>query len=345
MSSLIPNRLETDLRIKLTPGKIAGLKATADERGIIAAAALDQRGLLKKMLARELGVNDPPEAMMVEFKRLVAASLTKHASAILLDVEYGLPASTNINGKGLLLAYEKSGYDTSGPEKLPSLTEGWSVLRLKEAGANAIKILVYFTPFEKEWVNEQKKAWLERIGAECRAVDMPLFLEFLAYDVHGEDESGLAYAKRKPEIVRYSMEEFSKDRYAADVLKVEAPIQMAFVKGTKTFKGEQAYTRSEAMELFRSAAACTDKPIIYLSAGVSSVAFVEMLELAVESGVNFHGVLCGRATWQDGVPVYVKNGAAALEDWLNTAGAQNVMNVNEVLKAARPWYEARSMQG
>ena len=331
--------------IKLTPGKIAGLNAMADERGIIAAAALDQRGLLKKMLARELGVSDPPEAMMVDFKRLVAGSLTKHASAILLDVEYGLPASKNVNGKGLLLAYEKSGYDTSGPEKLPSLTEGWSVLRLKEAGANAIKVLVYFTPFEKDWVNEQKKAWLERIGAECRAIDMPLFLEFLAYDVHGEDEAGLEYAKRKPEIVRYSMEEFSKDRYAADVLKVEAPIQMAFVKDTKAFKGEQAYTRSEAMELFRSTAACTDKPIVYLSAGVSSVAFVEMLELAVESGVNFHGVLCGRATWQDGVPVYVKNGAAALEEWLNTAGAQNVMNVNEVLKAARPWYEARSMQG
>jgi tagatose 1,6-diphosphate aldolase len=333
------------LPIKLTPGKAAGLKAMADDRGIIAAAALDQRGLLKKMLARELGVSDPLEAMMVEFKRLVAGSLTKHASAILLDVEYGLPASKNINGKGLLLAYEKSGYDTSGPKKLPSLTEGWSVLRLKEAGANAIKILVYYTPFEKEWVNEQKKAWLERIGAECRALDMPLFLEFLAYDVHGEGEAGLAYAKRKPEIVRYSMEEFSKDRYAADVLKVEAPIQMAFVKDTKAFKGEQAYTRSEAMELFRSTAACTDKPIVYLSAGVSSVAFVEMLELAVESGVNFHGVLCGRATWQDGVPVYVKNGAAALEEWLNTAGAQNVMNVNEVLKAARPWYEARSMQG
>ncbi|MHB1023413.1 MAG: tagatose 1,6-diphosphate aldolase [Acidobacteriaceae bacterium] len=333
------------MSIKLTPGKIAGLKAMEDERGIIAAAAMDQRGLLKKMLAKELGANNPPEAMMVEFKRLVAASLTKHASAILLDVEYGLPASKNINGKGLLLAYEKSGYDTSGPEKLPSLTEGWSVLRLKEAGANAIKILVYYTPFEKEWINEQKKSWLERIGAECRALDIPLFLEFLAYDVHGEDEAGLAYAKRKPEIVRYSMEEFSKDRYAADVLKVEAPIQMAFVKDTKAFKGEQAYTRSEAMELFRSTAACTDKPIVYLSAGVSSAAFIEMLELAAESGVSFHGVLCGRATWQDGVPVYVKNGAEALEEWLNTAGAQNVMNINEVLKAAHPWYEARSMQG
>ena len=333
------------MSIKLTPGKIAGLKAVSDERGVIAAVAMDQRGLLKTMLSNALGVPNPPAEMMVEFKRLVAGSLTKHSSSILLDVEYGLPATKNINGKGLLLAYEKSGYDASGPEKLPTLTEGWSVLRLKEAGANAIKILVYYTPFEKEWVNEQKKAWVERIGAECRANDIPYFLEFLGYDVHGEDEASLAYAKRKPEIVLKSMEEFTKDRYGADVLKVEVPIQMAFVKDTKAFKGEQAYTRAEAMELLRSAAACTDKPIVYLSAGVTSPTFVETLELVVESGVKFHGVLGGRATWQDGAPIYVKNGPAALEEWLNTVGAQNVKNVNKVLQSAHPWHEARSMQG
>ena len=71
---------------------------------------------------------------------------------------------------------------------------------------------------------------------------------------------------------------------------------------------------------------------------------METLELAVESGVKFHGVLGGRATWQDGVPVYVKHGAAALEEWFNTAGIQNVKNINRVLKSARPWHEAGSMQ-
>jgi len=42
--------------------------------------------------------------------------------------------------------------------------------------------------------------------------------------------------------------------------------------------------------------------------------------------------------------VYAKQGPAALEEWLNTIGAQNVKNVNRVLKSARPWYEARRMQ-
>ena len=250
---------------KLTPGKLAGLKAVSDPRGVIAAAAMDQRGLLKAMLAKELGGEEPPESMVVQFKELVTAALTQHASSILLDVQYGLPATKYRNGKGLLLAYEKAGYTVDHPERLPTATEGWSVLRLKEAGADAIKILIYYTPFEKTWINEQKHAWVERIGAECRAHDIPLFLEFVGYDVHGEDEKGLAYAKRKPEIVIRSMKEFSQERYLADVLKVEVPVQIQFVEGMQAYKGEKAYSRAEAAEYFREAAASTQLPFVYLS--------------------------------------------------------------------------------
>ncbi len=328
----------------LTPGKIAGLNAVSDSRGVIAAVAMDQRGLLKNMLARELGLADPPVEKISEFKQLVARTLTKEASSILLDIEYGLEATRHIHGKGLLMAYEHAGYSPDKPERLPSLFEGWSALRIKEAGANAVKILVYYTPFEKEWVNDRKKAWIERIGAECRAVDIPFFLEFLGYDVHGEGEASLEYARRKPEIVLRSIEEFTKNRYGADVFKVEIPIQMAFVEGTRAFKGQKLHTRAEAMEITRAAVALTGKPIVYLSAGVSSDVFIETLELAVESGVHFHGVLGGRATWQDGVPVYARHGAAALEDWLNTKGLQNVRDINNVLKSAYPWHEARSVQ-
>jgi tagatose 1,6-diphosphate aldolase len=140
------------------------------------------------------------------------------------------------------------------------------------------------------------------------------------------------------------MEEFTKPRYGADVLKIEVPIEMAHVEGTKAFRGEKLHTRAEAMELIRAEAALTDKPFIYLSAGVTSQVFLETLELAVESGVHFHGVLAGRATWQDGVPVYAKQGAAALEQWLNATGLENVRNINNVLKFARPWQEARSVR-
>jgi len=324
---------------KITAGKLAGLKSVSDERGVIAAAAMDQRGSLKKSLAKEKGVADVPDSALEEFKSLVTEVLTKHASAILLDPEYGLPASKRRNGKGLLLAYEKTGYDAALPGRLPDLLDVWSVRRLKEAGADCIKILLYYTPFEKSHINDLKHAWVERIGDECRAHDIPFFLETVGYDVHGEDEKGIGYAKRKPDVVTGSMEEFGKERYGVDVQKVEVPIQMEFVAGTRAFKGEQAYTRAEALEHFRIAASSTHKPFIYLSAGVSNPVFIETLELAAESGTSFNGVLCGRATWKEGIPVYAKQGAKAFEDWLNTEGVKNIENVNNALKAAHSWYD------
>lgn len=322
----------------LTPGKIAGLKTVANSRGVIAALALDQRGLLKKMLAREMSGGTPSDAMVSEFKCIVTDALTPHASAILLDVEYGLPAVAHRNGKGVLLAYEKSGYDATAPEFLPSLTEGWSVLRLREAGATAIKILLYYSPFENAWINEQKQAWVERVGAECRALDIPLFVELLAYGA-GEDENSLSYAKRKPEIVIRSIQEFTADRYGADVLKLEFPVRMQFVPGTENYQGQAAYSREQAAEHFRRAATAATRPFVYLSAGVTSSAFLQGLEFALQSGVQFHGVLCGRATWQDGVPVFVQKGAQALREWATTQGAENIHKLNKILESASPWQE------
>jgi tagatose 1,6-diphosphate aldolase len=323
--------------MKLTPGKLAGLKAVSNDRGVIAAAAMDQRGSLQKSLAKEKG-SAVSDEMMQEFKTLVTEVLTPHASAILLDPEWGLPASKRrARNAGLLLAYEKTGYDKTGPGRLPDLLDLWSARRLKEAGADCVKILLYYTPYDPKDVNEKKHAWVERIGDECRANDIPFFLEFVGYE-EGADEKGLEYAKKKPHIVTESMREFSKARYGVDVLKVEVPVNMKFVEGCKSFTGEKAYTKKEAIDLFHRAAAVATKPFIYLSAGVSNSEFSETLELAGESGVKFNGVLCGRATWKDGIPVYAKQGAAAFRKWLETEGVKNINNVNGKLKAATSWH-------
>ncbi len=330
--------------MSLTPGKLAGLKAVSDSRGVIAAAAMDQRGSLQKSLAKERGASADAHDLE-EFKTLVTEVLTKHASAILLDPEFGLPASKHRNGKGLLLAYEKTGYDSNTAGRLPDLLDLWSVRRLKEAGADCIKILLYYTPFEKSAINDHKQAWIERIGDECRTNDIPFFLEFVGYDADGGDEKSLAYAKKKPSIVSGAMAEFGKEKYGVDVLKVEVPIEMSFVEGTRAFKGEKAYTRAEALQHFRDAESMTHKPFIYLSAGVSNPVFIETLELAGESGTKFNGVLCGRATWKDGIAIYAKQGAKAFEDWLNTEGVKNITNVNNALKAASSWYPKLGIKG
>ena len=197
------------------------------------------------------------------FKTSVTKVLTRHASAILMDPEYGLEAiKSRAPGTGVLLAYEKTGYDATVKGRLPDLLPEWSVRRLVEAGADAIKILLYYNPFDDERINTIKHAFIERIGAECAAVDAPFFLEPLAYDDNIGDEKGFEFAKVKPKYVTRYMEEFSKPRYGVDVLKVEVPVNVKYVEGTRAFAGGQAaYTRQEAMEHFTSAAARRDKAV------------------------------------------------------------------------------------
>jgi tagatose 1,6-diphosphate aldolase len=325
----------------LSEGKLRRMKALANNRGVIAAAAMDQRGSLQKSLASARGVDSKsitPE-MMSEFKVIVSKVLTPHASAILLDPEFGLDAAAaRSKNAGLLLAYELSGYDNTQPGRLPDLLPHVSVKRIVDWGADAVKILIYYTHHEDASINDIKHAFIERIGAECETYEIPFFLEFVGYDAKGGDEKGFEYAKAKPEIVKASMKEFSLPQYKVDVLKVEVPINAEYVEGSSVFKGQRAYTRAEALTHFREAAAIASKPFIYLSAGVSNSVFTESLTMAGEAGTDYSGVLCGRATWKEGIPVYAKQGAKGLEEWLQREGVRNINAVNDAIQSAKPWY-------
>ncbi len=327
-------------KVQMTRGKFKGIQAVADERGVIAAAAMDQRGSLKKAIAKAKG-SAASDAELTEFKVIGTRLLTPYASAILMDPEYGLPAvKAKAASAGVLLAYEKTGYDANTPGRLPDLLPEWSVRRLVAAGADAIKILLYYSADDPAAINDIKHAFVERIGAECAANDVPFFLEPICYSDAVPDDSSLEFAKIKPSLVTRYMAEFSKPQYGVDVLKVEVPVNVKYVEGSVAFTGTAAYSHAEALELFRSAAAVAKLPFIYLSAGVTDDVFRATLQLAAEAGVGFAGVLCGRATWQDGIPEYGTGGAAALEAWLEGRGKQNVDALNAVLReGAKPWYE------
>ncbi len=327
-------------RVRMTRGKFEGIQAIADDKGIIAAAAMDQRGSLQKAIAKAKGSN-VDAAELGEFKSIVTRILTRYASAILMDPEYGLDAlKQRAPGTGVLLAYEKTGYDADKPGRLPDLLPEWSVRRLVEAGANAIKILLYYDADDKPEINTVKQAFIERIGAECAANDVPFFLEPISYSDKIGDEKSFEFATAKPHLVTQYMAEFSKPRYGVDVLKVEVPVNVKFVEGSPAFGGQAAYSLDEAKGHFRSAAEAARLPFIYLSAGVTDEIFRATLELAAEADTGFAGVLCGRATWQDGIKEYGKGGAAALEQWLLGRGVQNIQALNEVLRrGAKPWYD------
>src|SRR5207247_2494359 len=184
------------------------------------------------------------------------------------DPEYGLPAlRAKAPSAGVLLAYERSGYDADPENRMPDVLDRWTVRRLVEAGANGIKVLIYYDPFDDKDLNLRKEIMIQRIS------------------------------------------------------------------------GEVAYTKAEALRHFKEAADAATKPFIYLSAGVTDDVFRESLEYAAESGAPFSGVLCGRATWLEGLPIYAKQGRAAFDAWLADKGVRNIQMLNEVLDhAAKPWW-------
>jgi tagatose 1,6-diphosphate aldolase len=306
--------------------------------------AIDQRKSLRRLIAEAAGCEPEriPDERLVEFKTAITKVLTRETSAVLLDPEYGgAAAERRAQSCGLLLAYEMDGYENPRPHRMLALLPELSVRRLCAQGAQGIKILLHYSPDEKGAANEEKRALIERIGSECSNLDVPFFLEPVVYDAGGLDPRSPEFARKKPRWVIETIAEFSKSAYQVDVLKVEFPIITAYVEGSAVYNGERAYGMEEALEYFRAADAAAQLPYIYLSAGVNSPEFLESLRLALRAGARFSGVLCGRANWQGGVPVYAKSVSefdlGALTGWLETAGLTNVRAINELLRAATPW--------
>ena len=300
------------------------LKRLCDKNGIIGALAIDQRGALRRMLGE-----DTPVEQLETFKVLVSKYLTKYASSILLDPELGWKAAeARDKNAGLLVAYEKTGYDKTVPGRYPDLVENISVQRLKANGADAVKVLLYIDIDEGRAFNDVKEAFIERIASECKAEDMPFFLELVSYDAKVTDEK--EYAKLKPRKVIEAMKLYSQERFGVDVLKVEVPVNMKYVEGFA--ENEVLYTKEEAAAFYKEQSDATSLPFIFLSAGVSAQLFQDTLRFAKESGSTFNGVLCGRATWAGATKAYQEGGEAATIKWLETIGKQNIVELDAVLQ-------------
>ena len=148
--------------MRLSSGKRKRLEAVSDSRGIIAALAIDQRDALRSLFSAEMKIEKRavPREQLEQFKSIVVRALSPHASAVLLEPEYGLhAASQRAPSSGLLMAYEVSGYDPDVPSRLPRLLEHWSVRRLVDAGAHCIKVLLYYALSDAPEILERKRRW------------------------------------------------------------------------------------------------------------------------------------------------------------------------------------------
>lgn len=235
--------------------------------------AFDHRGSFKKLMNPE-----NPEAVTDEaaiaLKKEIIDALRGQFSSLLIDQEIGLKAYEP-RDVPFLLPVEKTGYETTGEERLTEIEN--SVESLKAAGAAGAKILVWFNPYV-----ESAKTQLEtskKLMEECKAADFPYFLEIRTYD--GKREADMMDEAEREKIILDSLKMFLRHEIYPDVYKLEYPASALACQ-----------TISAALQL-------TDReiPWILLTMGSSFDDFVAELREASTRGCK--GFLAGRAIWQE----------------------------------------------
>lgn len=307
----------------LTPGRYRGLKATSTERDVFSILAFDQRGSYRKMLPAGTSYPDA-----VQIKQEVVIALTRTASAVLLDSQYGLPSAMAMRGgAGLLMAVEESGYSGDSTYRKLLFDERWNVAKIKQMGASAVKLLAYYHPHSGA-LAEEIESVIAGVIAECHRHDLPLFLEPMSYslDVNFSKDSA-AFAATRPEVVRDTAKRLSLLK--PDVLKLEFPVDAAFDQDRRAWRAS-----CEAVT------AVSSVPWVLLSAGVDFETFAEQARVACLAGAS--GWLAGRAIWKEVVTMSPADRAS----FLAGQATYRIHELNAIANAsARPWTHFYAMPG
>lgn len=329
---------------EISAGKLRRLAALCDESGIFKMMAIDQRGSLEQALGKVLG-REPAFDEVARFKQLVTRELAPYATAVLTDPIFGYARSVRDlpGGVGLLLAYEKTGYlraGESGRGRKTELIEGWDATKALRAGADAVKLLLYYHPDADPEVREHQKEVCRRVGEECDRLDLPFLLELVAYALDEPGADSVDYAARKPELVRRSAEEFSRPEYRVDILKLEFPADLKFTREYRhavfdARERPEAYRVEDVIRFCQELNEASRLPWVILSAGVDIREFLLQVEIAADAGAS--GFLCGRAIWKDAIPLF--RDEEMMVAFLQNTGAVNFLKCNAAAEAALPVWE------
>ncbi|MBI5930821.1 MAG: tagatose 1,6-diphosphate aldolase [Chloroflexi bacterium] len=299
----------------ISPGRWRGLKTTSTVYHTFSILAFDQRDNYRKMLA------DPTDfALASQIKAEVVNILSSHVSAVLLDPIYGLKAALGMAGSsGLLMTLEKTGYSGDSTARRVEFIDGWDVAKIKQMGASAVKILIYYHPDAGDVAEEIERVIYE-VAREAHQYDLPLFVEPLSYSLDPTIiKDSAAFAEQRPAIVRETARRLGT--LGGDVLKLEFPIDVAF----------------DADEIHWQAACSaisevSPVPWVLLSGGVNFDTFTRQVEIACRSGAS--GFLGGRAIWKEAVTMNTTD----REDFLRHTGINRLVRLMEIVNThARPW--------
>ncbi len=341
------------MSVTLSAGKWQRLRSLTDGFGRFKMMAIDQRDSMRRAIGKVLG-KDPKEVAyddLAKAKETVTKVLAPHATAVLTDPVYGYPYSIQHLPPrvGLLLAYEETGYERASDGskgRLSRLISGWSVEKAQKSGADAVKLLIYYHPDAPESVCKHQQDLVQKVGEECAAHDMPFLLELVSYALDEPGTDTPEFAERKPDIVIRSAEEFSKPRYRVDILKLEFPADLKYVKEMcqGAFDGKErkpVYSFFDIFTFCQKLNEAAGTPWVILSAGVDIGEFLVQVEIACRSGAS--GFLCGRAIWKDAVNLYPD--VEKMEQFLSSEGVYNFVRANAFAERATPWFDHRKFGG
>lgn len=299
----------------LTPGRWRGLKTTSSSKNVFNILAFDQRGTYRKMLPPDIGYE-----AAAQMKRDIVVALSFHASAVLLDNQYGLQSVVDMNGgSGILMSYEESGYSGDSTYRGIKFEADWTIAKIKQMGASAVKVLAYYNPNNKTLAAEIEGV-LKQVADDCHKHDLPLFLEPLSYSLDATiAKESAEFAKLRPDIVIETAERLSKT--GADILKMESPVDPNFDSDQQRWA-----------DTFASLSKVSTVPWVLLSAGVIFETFEIQTRLACEAGAS--GWLAGRAIWKEAVTMTPEQRTA----FLSGKATERMQRLNAIsTQYARPW--------
>jgi tagatose 1,6-diphosphate aldolase len=315
---------------KLNIGKIRGLQQISTPEGIFIICAIDHRGSLKTMIEKGQLDDYVDYQEMVEHKLELCAALAPHASAVLLDPNYGAAQCISrgvLPGHiGLLVSIEATGYESTTQGRITTLLKDWSIEKIKRMGASAAKLLLYYRPDLNEIANTQLKT-TQIVAEECLKYDVPFLVEPKTYPIKGEDAGTPEFAARKPGLVIETARQISS--LPIDVLKAEFPADLKYETN-----------RAKLLQFCRQLDDASQVPWVILSAGVDYETFRKEVEIACRAGAS--GFLGGRAIWQEAIHFTDKKERMK---FLSTTAADRLKELADIAtKHAAPWYRKLNIE-
>jgi tagatose 1,6-diphosphate aldolase len=239
-----------------------------NRNGYIKIAAMDHRDSLKKFI---------PEDKLSDFKNLIAQVFAPYSTAVLVDPEYGLPAieSAKKMNLAMLLTREETGYLDNPDGRTTELYKEFDSRKLKEMGADAVKLLLYFNNNASNF--QQQLDVVKKVREETLMENIPFLIEPITYEIK---DTGYVKGEQIVEAVK-------ELDHLCDILKLEFPIDVL----------EDGSNIPSGSEWLDQISDVITVPWVLLSRGMKFDNYKSALKLSKQHGCSGYAV--GRAVWQE----------------------------------------------